>query len=76
MQIRFGAMSPKLHEQLGLSEEETTLEESYGLGNGDLNFADPFTMLSDGFCFLERTILAMVKRQWRISHGCTNNGTA
>ena len=22
MQIRFGAMSPKLHEQLGLSEEE------------------------------------------------------
>ena len=27
MQIRFGAMSPKLHEQLGLSEEETALEQ-------------------------------------------------
>ena len=27
MQIRFGALSPKLHEQLGLSEEETALEQ-------------------------------------------------
>ena len=27
MQIRFGAMSPKLHEQLGVSEEETALEQ-------------------------------------------------
>ncbi len=29
MQIRFGAMSPKLHEQLGVSEEETALELSH-----------------------------------------------
>lgn len=27
MQIRFGALSPKLHEQLGVSEEETALEQ-------------------------------------------------
>ena len=27
MQIRFGALSPKLHEQLGVSKEETALEQ-------------------------------------------------
>ena len=62
MQIRFGAMSPKLHEQLGLSEEETALEQRLAR-NDPMNIADPFTMLSEIFDMLGEPSLACKRRK-------------